>query len=44
MVSVSSTLGSLTKNLDPQWSAPHFQNLGYNASKAALNMMTVQVC
>lgn len=43
IVNVSSGLGSLTQNADPAW--PHYdvKPLGYNASKAALNMLTVQL-
>jgi NAD(P)-dependent dehydrogenase (short-subunit alcohol dehydrogenase family) len=43
VVNVSSGLGSLTQNADAAW--PHFdvKFLGYNASKAALNMLTVQL-
>lgn len=43
IVNVSSGLGSLTQNSDPAW--PHYpaKILGYNASKAALNMLTVQL-
>jgi NAD(P)-dependent dehydrogenase (short-subunit alcohol dehydrogenase family) len=43
IVNVSSGLGSLTQNSDPAW--PHYdvKFLGYNASKAALNMLTVQL-
>ncbi len=43
IVNVSSGLGSLTQNSNPAW--PHYpvKLLGYNASKAALNMLTVQL-
>lgn len=43
IVNVSSSLGSLTLNGDP--SSPYYssQFIGYNASKAALNMLTVQL-
>jgi NAD(P)-dependent dehydrogenase (short-subunit alcohol dehydrogenase family) len=43
IVNVSSGLGSLTQNGDP--SSPHadVKYLGYSASKAALNMLTVQL-
>jgi NAD(P)-dependent dehydrogenase (short-subunit alcohol dehydrogenase family) len=43
IVNLSSTLGSLASNGDP--SSPYYssQLIGYNASKAALNMLTVQL-
>lgn len=43
IVNLSSSLGSLAMNGDP--SSPYYaaQLLGYNASKAALNMLTVQL-
>jgi NAD(P)-dependent dehydrogenase (short-subunit alcohol dehydrogenase family) len=43
VVNLSSSLGSLTLNGDP--TSPYFfaQFIGYNASKAALNMLTVQL-
>jgi len=43
IVNLSSSLGSLTLNGDP--SSPYYaaRLLGYNASKAALNMLTVQL-
>lgn len=43
IVNVSSGLGSLTQNGDPEWEHAGVKPLGYNASKAALNMMTVQL-
>lgn len=43
IVNVSSELGSLTLNNDPAWEFSHVKLLGYNASKAALNMLTVQL-
>jgi NAD(P)-dependent dehydrogenase (short-subunit alcohol dehydrogenase family) len=43
IVNVSSELGSLTLNSDPAWEFSHVRLLGYNASKAALNMLTVQL-
>jgi len=43
IVNVSSGLGSITLNGDPDWQNPRFKLLGYSASKAALNMMTVQL-
>ncbi len=42
IVMVSSILGSLTWNTDPQWPAA-VRLLGYNGSKAILNMLTVQL-
>lgn len=43
IVNLSSSLGSLTLNGDPE--SPYYssQFIGYNASKAALNMLTVQL-
>lgn len=41
IVNVSSELGSLSLNGDPDWEFAHVKPLGYNASKAALNMFTV---
>lgn len=41
IVNVSSGLGSLTRNTQPNPSSPSF--IGYGASKAALNMLTVQL-
>lgn len=43
IVNLSSSLGSLTLNSDP--TSPYYANqfIGYNASKAALNMLTVQL-
>jgi NAD(P)-dependent dehydrogenase (short-subunit alcohol dehydrogenase family) len=41
IVNVSSTLGSLNKNSDTNWDFYNVKFLGYNASKAALNMLTV---
>ena len=41
VVNVSSGLGSLTWNADPNWEFTI--SLGYNASKAAMNMLTVQL-
>lgn len=43
IVMVSSGLGSLTWNADPKWSFAAVKPLGYNGSKAILNMMTVQL-
>jgi NAD(P)-dependent dehydrogenase (short-subunit alcohol dehydrogenase family) len=43
IVNLSTTLGSLTVNGDP--TSPYYEArlIGYNASKAALNMLTVQL-
>jgi len=43
IVNVSSGLGSLTKSGDPAWTLVAAKYLGYAASKAALNMLTVQL-
>jgi NAD(P)-dependent dehydrogenase (short-subunit alcohol dehydrogenase family) len=43
IVNVSSGLGSLTLNSDPEWTFSRVKTMGYNASKAALNMLTVQL-
>ena len=43
IVNVSSGLGSLTLNADPAWAFSRTKILGNNASKAALNMLTVQL-
>jgi NAD(P)-dependent dehydrogenase (short-subunit alcohol dehydrogenase family) len=43
IVNLSSGLGSLEKNADPDWDFAAFKFIGYNASKAALNMLTVQL-
>jgi NAD(P)-dependent dehydrogenase (short-subunit alcohol dehydrogenase family) len=43
IVNVSSDLGSITKHGDPTWKYAHVKVLGYCASKAALNMFTVQL-
>src|ERR1700689_2422608 len=43
IVMLSSGLGSLTWNADPTWAFAAFKRLGYNGSKAILNMMTVQL-
>jgi NAD(P)-dependent dehydrogenase (short-subunit alcohol dehydrogenase family) len=34
---------SLALNQDPEWEYPDTKLIGYNASKAALNMLTVQL-
>jgi len=41
VVNVSSELGSLQNNGDPDFEFAQVKPLGYNASKAALNMVTV---
>ena len=41
IVNVSSGLGSLSQNSDPNWDYAAVKPLAYNSSKAALNMMTV---
>jgi NAD(P)-dependent dehydrogenase (short-subunit alcohol dehydrogenase family) len=43
IVNVSSGLGSLEHNGDPHWDFARYTYLGYSASKAALNMLTVQL-
>jgi NAD(P)-dependent dehydrogenase (short-subunit alcohol dehydrogenase family) len=43
IVNVSSGLASLALNGDPEWPFAPYKLLGYNASKAALNMLTVQL-
>ena len=43
IVNVSSGLGSLTQNGDPNYFAAFAKFLGYNSSKSALNMLTVQL-
>ena len=43
IVNVSSGLGSLTLNGDPDWQFAPYKLLGYSASKAAMNMLTVQL-
>ena len=43
IVMVSSGLGSLTLNGDPGWEFAGVKRLGYNGSKAILNMLTVQL-
>ncbi|CCM77260.1 SDR family oxidoreductase [Rhizobium mesoamericanum] len=43
VVNVSSTLGSLALNGDPESTYYSQRFIGYNASKAALNMLTIQL-
>ena len=41
IVNVSSGLGSLARNSDPDWQFAKVKPIGYNGSKAALNMLTI---
>lgn len=43
IVNMSSGLGSLAQNGDPNWEFYPYKLIGYNASKAAVNMLTVQL-
>lgn len=43
IIMVSSGLGSLTWNADPTWPFAAVKPLGYNGSKALLNMLTIQL-
>ena len=43
IVNLSSGLGSLQMNSDPNWGFANFKLIGYCTSKAALNMLTVQL-
>jgi NAD(P)-dependent dehydrogenase (short-subunit alcohol dehydrogenase family) len=43
IVNLSSGLGSITWNGDPEWEFAAVKLVGYNSSKAALNMLTVQL-
>src|SRR5579862_6680264 len=43
IINVSSDLGSITRHGDPTWKYAQVKVLGYCASKAALNMFTVQL-
>jgi NAD(P)-dependent dehydrogenase (short-subunit alcohol dehydrogenase family) len=43
IINQSSGLGSITLNGDPDWEFAQFKLFGYCASKAAMNMMTVQL-
>nr|WP_310616865.1 SDR family oxidoreductase [Pantoea cypripedii] len=43
IVNVSSQLGSLALNRDPEWEYASAKLIGYNASKAAVNMLTIQL-
>lgn len=42
IVNMSSGLGSLAQNTDPNYEYGEFKLLGYNSSKTALNAMTIQ--
>ena len=39
----ASGLGSITLNGDPSWDFAPYKYVGYNTSKAAVNMLTVQL-
>jgi NAD(P)-dependent dehydrogenase (short-subunit alcohol dehydrogenase family) len=41
ILNVTSSLGSITKHTDPAWELGGLLLLGYNSSKAAVNMFTV---
>ena len=43
IVNVSSELGSMSMNSDPTWDYYDVKLIGYNASKSAINMLTVQL-
>jgi NAD(P)-dependent dehydrogenase (short-subunit alcohol dehydrogenase family) len=43
IVNVSSELGSMTMNSNPEWEHYNVKLIGYNASKSAVNMLTVQL-
>ncbi|MEJ2378088.1 MAG: SDR family oxidoreductase [Pseudolabrys sp.] len=43
IINLSSGLGSLTLNGDPDWEHADYKLIGYSASKAAVNMLTVQL-
>jgi NAD(P)-dependent dehydrogenase (short-subunit alcohol dehydrogenase family) len=43
IVNVSSELGSMTMNSNPEWEHYNVKLIGYNASKSAINMLTVQL-
>lgn len=43
IVNISSGLGSLTLNSDAAWTGRDVKLIGYNASKAALNMLTIHL-
>lgn len=43
IVNISSGLGSMALNEDPTWTFAETKLIGYNASKAAVNMLTIQL-
>ncbi|NLS00676.1 SDR family oxidoreductase [Rhizobium sp. P38BS-XIX] len=43
IINMTSSLGSLTLNGDPSWPFYDVRLIGYNASKAALNLLTIQL-
>jgi NAD(P)-dependent dehydrogenase (short-subunit alcohol dehydrogenase family) len=43
IINVSSDLGSISKQTDPNWKYASVKLLAYSASKAVLNMLTVQL-
>lgn len=43
VINQSSDLGSITRQGDPDWKFAFVKSLGYSASKAALNMLTVHL-
>ena len=43
IVNVSSELGSMTMNSNPEWEHYNVKLIGYNASKSAINLLTVQL-
>ena len=43
IVNISSGLGSMALNEDPTWEFAETKLIGYNASKAAVNMLTIQL-
>lgn len=43
IVNMTSSLGSLTLNGDPNWPFYDVRLIGYNASKASLNLLTIQL-
>lgn len=43
IVNMTSSLGSLALNNDPSWPFYDVRLIGYNASKAALNLLTIQL-
>lgn len=43
IINLSSGLGSMALNSDPDWEYARYKLIGYSASKAAVNMLTVQL-